>query len=41
MLDPLAAAVGIGLVGSVVAGPAVAYGLRFSRNGGVARRNGC
>ena len=29
MLDPLAAAVGIGLVGSVVAGPAVAYGLEF------------
>jgi membrane-associated phospholipid phosphatase len=27
--DPLVAAVGIGLVGSVVAGPAVAYGLEF------------
>jgi len=29
VLDPLAAAVGIGLVGSVVAGPAVAYGLEY------------
>lgn len=29
MLDPLVAAVGIGLLGSVVAGPAVAYGLQF------------
>lgn len=28
MLDPLVAAVGIGLLGSVVAGPAVAYGLQ-------------
>ena len=29
MVDPLFAAVGIGLVGSVVAGPAVAYGLQL------------
>jgi membrane-associated phospholipid phosphatase len=29
VLDPLVAAVGIGLVGSVVAGPAVAYGLEL------------
>ncbi len=29
MVDPLLAAVGTGLVGSVVAGPVVAYGLRF------------
>lgn len=29
MLDPLVAAVGIGLLGSVVAGPAVAYGLQL------------
>ena len=29
MLDPLAAAVGIGLLGPVVAGPAVAYGLQL------------
>ena len=29
MPDPLLAAVGIGLVGSVVAGPAVAYGLQL------------
>ncbi len=29
MLDPLVTAVGIGLVGSVVAGPAVAYGLEL------------
>jgi uncharacterized membrane protein YbhN (UPF0104 family) len=29
VLDPLLTAVGIGLVGSVVAGPAVAYGLQL------------
>ncbi len=29
MLDPLVVAVGIGCLGSVVAGPAVAYGLRL------------